>query len=186
MALTLVFASAAGSAQHSATANKCPHAFSELYTAVKEILFSVSTNEAASTAKLYFEPSWEGTESEVTIQVPDSGPPIVTSFRLAPGQKSISSTVSSAIKQGHCDAKTIAGGIKIIKNHVPMSDHLKAIIDRLWSLDIVPRRASSVHLDATLYVLEVQGQEKVRVATDDYESSVVKWMDEIQDAINDK
>ena len=66
-----------------------------------------------------------------------------------------------------------------------MTDRLKAVIDRLWALDIVPRPVRSVSLDATLYVLEVQGQENIRVATDDYESPVVKWMDEIRNAIND-
>lgn len=185
VALTLFIAAAAGSAQEHSPANKCLHDFSELYTAVKGKLFSVSTNEVGSMAKLYFEPSWEGTESQVTIQFPDSGTPIVTSLRLAPGQKPISSTVSSAIKQGRCDANTIARGIKILKNRVPMTDRLKAVIDRLWALDIVPRPVRSVSLDATLYVLEVQGQENIRVATDDYESPVVKWMDEIRDAIND-
>jgi hypothetical protein len=185
VALTLFSASAVGSAQQLSAANECPHSFSELYIAVKEKLFSASNNGAASTATLYFQPSWEGTESQVTIQFPGSDTPIVTSFKLAPGQKPISSTVSSAIEEGRCDANTIARGIKITKNRVPMTDRLRAVIDRLWALDIVPRPLRSIHTDTTLYVLEVQGQEYIRVATRDYESSVAKWMDEIRVAVRD-
>ena len=186
VAVALFFVPPIGSAQHSAPADNCPNEFPEIYSAVKAILFSLPKDEAAATVTLYVEPSWGGMESQVTIQFPESDTPTVTSFRLAPEQKPISSIVRSAIKDGRCDARTIASGIKVIRNRVLVNDHLKVLIDRLWSLDIIPRPIRSIHLDATLYVLEVHGQDNIRVATDDYDSPVVKWMEEILAAVNDR
>jgi hypothetical protein len=174
------------SAQHSPPANKSAHTFGELYGAVKEGLFSLSDDGIASTATLYFEPYWDLPESQITVQFPFKGAPIVTSFTLAPGQKPISSVVSSAMKRGVCDAATIAKRVRIIKRRVPVSDRLSALLDRLWLLDIVPRPVHSVHLDAAVYVLEVHGQDSIRVSTDDHESPVVKWMEEISDAASDR
>jgi hypothetical protein len=185
VALALFFVPPIGSAQHSPPADNCPNEFREIYSAVKAILFSLPNDDAAAVT-LYVEPSWAGLESQVTIQFPESDTPTVTSFRLAPEQKPISSIVRSAIKDGRCDARTIASGIKVIRNRVLVNDHLRGLIDRLWSLDIIPRPIRSIHLDATLYVLQVHGQDNIRVATDDYDSPVVKWMEEILAAVNDR
>jgi len=182
----LLLVSVPCSAQHSPAANKCAHTFDELYGAVKEGLFSLSDDGIASTATLYFEPHWDLPESQITVQFPFKGAPIVTSFTLAPGQKPISSVVSSAMKRGVCDAASIAKRVQIITRRVPISDCLSALLGRLWLLDIVPRPVHSVHLDATLYVLQVHGQDDIRVSTDDHESPVVKWMEEIWDATSDR
>jgi hypothetical protein len=171
--------------QHTQSANKCPRTYGELYSAAEEILFAVPDNEVGSTATLSFEPAWKHPESQIIIQFPDNGSPIVTSFSLAPGQKSISSSVNAAMKTGTCDAASIARRVKIIRKNVPMNERLKPLIDRLWLLNIVPQQVHSIHLDATVYVLEVNGQDKIRVVTDDYESPIVRWMEEIRAAVSD-
>ena len=172
--------------QPAQAANKCSLTYGELYSAVKEILFEVSDNHFRSGATLEIEPSWERPELQITIQFPDGGTPIVTSFNLAPGEKAISASVGSAIKAGTCDAASIAKQVKVVKKNVPVNESLKPLIDQLWHLDIVPQQLHSVHVDATTYILDVYGQDHIRVVTDDYDSPVVKWMEQIRTALNNE
>ena len=65
-----------------------------------------------------------------------------------------------------------------------VDESLRLLIDRLWRLDIVPQPVHSVHLDATCYILDVYGQDHIRVVTDDYDSPVVKWMEAVRAAVN--
>ena len=187
----LLSTSALAVRQPTQAATSCSLTYGELYSAVKEILFEVSDVEVSdnhfySGAALEFEPGWEGPELQITIQFPDGNTPIVTSFNLAPGEKPISAQVSSAIKAGRCDAASIAKQVKVIKKNVPMNDSLKPLISQIWHLDIVPQPPHSVQVDATTYILDVYGQDHIRVITDDYNSPVAKWMEQIRAAVNSK
>jgi hypothetical protein len=170
-------------AQQSPASNKCTHSFGDLYIAVKSVLFAVPDKDA-STATLYFEPAWEHPESEIIIQFPKKGIPAITSFALAPGQKPISTTVSSAMKAGSCDAAIIARRVRVVKRSVPLNEHLNALVNRVWVLAIVPRPVQSVHVDTELHVLEVSGQDHVRFSSDDPGSPVALWMDEVSAAVD--
>jgi hypothetical protein len=172
--------------QPAQAANKCSVTYGDLYNAVKEVLFEVSDKDSLPVATLEIEPAWGHPELRITIQLSDGGTPIVTSLNLAPGEKSISESVNSAMKAGTCDAASIARRVKVIKRSVAVNEPLKLLIDQLWRLDIVPQRPHSVHLDATDYILDVYGQDHIRVVTDDYDSPVTKWMDEVRAAVNNE
>jgi hypothetical protein len=172
--------------QPAQAANNCSLTYGELYDEVKEILFEVSDEHFGSAATLEIEPTWEQPEVRITIQFPDRSTPIVTSFNLAPGEKAISASVSSALKAGTCDAASIAKRIKVIKKNVPVNESLKPLIDQLWHLDFVPQQLHSVRVDATTYILDVYGQDDIRVVTYNYDSPVAKWMEQIRTAVNNK
>jgi len=88
------------------------------------------------------------------------------------------------MKAGSCNAATIAKRVRVIKRDVTLNARLSALIDQLWALAIVPHPMQSVHLDAELYVLEVSGQDNIRVSTDDRESPIASWMNEVAAAAN--
>ena len=172
--------------QPAQAANKCSVTYGDVYSAVKEVLFEVSDKDSRSVTTLEIQPVWGHPELRITIQLSDGGTPIVTSFNLAPGEKSISESVNSAMKAGICDAASIARRVKVIKRSVAVNESLRLLIDQLWRLDIVPQRLHSVHMDATYYILDVYGQDHIRVVTDDYDSPVAKWMEEVRAGVNNK
>jgi hypothetical protein len=181
--------SAQGSAPKASRGN-CKQRPELLYDAVVHEMWAKDEGDVGTAGgfiRIAVHPHWDA-ESFVDVRLNRNGPSQVTVYTLPRKTKYLVDLIRSAVKNQPCaTARRIALKLPVKRETLTVSKELQSLIDSFMSLRLEPRPfGDSVRLDATEYDVEFCGEDTLRISTDDWESSVAKWVRDIRATITQK
>lgn len=108
-------------------------------------------------------------------------------YSLPKGSKTIRHIVEKLLKNEPClNARQFAKKVHIKRIEKLLSGESAKLANQVFDMKITPSPLdhSSVRLDAPLYSLEVLGDFRLRIISDDHELEIVKWLEKLLSSID--
>ena len=140
------------------------------------------------------EPGWKTDDSYYQIRLVKKtraglSRNLVVKYTIPQGSGDIYALVKKRLRTSPCiSARQLAAELPIKRTTTEMTDELRSVAIKVFDLNLrpVPLNHDVVREDATKFTLEVIGECRLRVSSDDHELEFVRWIIDLENAINAK
>jgi len=162
---------------------------------IKDPLYKGFDPNADVYLRIIDEPHWDDLDDSyyqirlVKERGKDLSRDLVVKYTIPKGSRSIYRMINKALVTSPClSALQLAAKLPIKRTQMEMTDEVRTLAEKVFDLNVQPAHLAPnvVRLDATMFTLEVIGDYRLRVSSDDHELEFVRWIIDLENAIDAK